>query len=252
MNPIASLLKRLIPARYRPLKYLQRLTRKRSEGRVLGGPFAGMRYVDDSVEGAYIPKLLGIYEVELAGEVESICQRHAGLIVDIGAAEGYYAVGLAFRNPNIRIIAFEMNPAGQLALREMSSLNHVAERVEVRGKCEPEDLIQALGDSPQPVVVCDAEGDESKLLDLQAVPALAKASVLVELHEFVIPGIAEDLKRRFAATHRIKQIWQQPRSHRQFPWRTLGTALLPRSYLEWGVSEWRPERMAWLWMEPHA
>src|SRR5580658_6886249 len=232
MNPIVSLLKKLIPPRYRPLGYLHRLTRRRSEGRVLGGPFAGMRYVDESVEGAYIPKLLGIYEIELAPEVESICQRKVGLIVDIGAAEGYYAVGLALRNPQAKIIAFEMNPAGQAALRQMSSLNKVSDRVEVRGKCEPADLVGALADSAQPVVFCDAEGYEGKLLDPQAVPALANAAVLVELHDFIMPGVTEDLKKRFDATHRIKQIWSQPRSHLQFPWRTLGTALLPRTYLE--------------------
>ena len=32
--------------------------------------------------------------------------------------------------------------------------------------------------------------------------------------------------------------------------RTLGTMALPVSYLDWAVSEWRPERMSWLWMTP--
>ena len=82
-------------------------------------------------------------------------------------------------------------------------------------------------------------------------PALAKAVILVELHDFIIPGITDELKRRFEATHRIKHIWQQPRSRSQFPWRTWGTRLIPNSYLDWSVSEWRPVQMAWLWMEPH-
>jgi hypothetical protein len=251
MKAIVSFLKWLIPARYRPIGYLLHLTRTRTQARVRCGPFAGVRYVDDSVGSAYIPKLLGIYESELVAEVEGICQSKPGLIVDIGAAEGYYAVGLAVRNPQARVIAFEMNPAGQAALREMSSLNKVSDRLEVRGKCEPADLIEALGDTPQPVVVCDVEGYEEKLLDPQAVPALARTRLLVELHDFVVPGITEELKKRFEATHRIEHIWQQPRSRAQFPWSTLGTALLPKSYLDWSVDEWRPERMAWLWMEPH-
>lgn len=252
MKALASSLKSLIPARYRPIGYLLHLTRTRTERRVRSGPFAGVRYVEDSVGSAYIPKLLGIYENELAAEVESICRREPGLIVDIGAAEGYYAVGFALRNPQAKVVAFEMEPAGQAALREMSSLNQVANRVEVRGKCEPADLSAILGDAANPVVICDVEGYEEKLLDLQTVPALAKATILVELHDFIIPGITEELKTRFSATHRIRHIWQQPRSRDQFPWRTLGTSLLPRSYLDWSVSEWRPVRMAWLWMEPYA
>jgi hypothetical protein len=248
---IAEFLKRVIPARYRPIGYLFHLTYSQTGGRVRAGCFKGVKYVKDSVGSAYIPKLLGIYENELFAEVESICQSKPALIVDIGAAEGYYAVGLAVRNPQANVIAFEVEPKGQAALLEMTKLNEVTHRVEVRGKCEPADLSATLGDAPRPIVVCDVEGYEDKLLDPQAVPALAKAAILVELHDFIIPGITEELKRRFAATHRIKHIWQQPRSRSQFPWRTLGTALLPKSYLDWSVNEWRPVQMAWLWMEPH-
>ena len=249
---IASLVRKIVPARFRPIGYLLHLTRERTDCRVMAGPFAGMRYVTDSVGSAYVPKLLGTYESELALQVESICHRKPSLIIDIGAAEGYYAIGLAVRNPQARVIAFEMDVQGQAALREMASLNGVAGRVEIRGKCEPTDLAAVLGDTPSPVIVCDVEGYEQNLLDLKAVPALARATVLLELHDFIIPGITEELLARFSGTHRIEHIWQQPRSREQFPWRTFGTSLLPKSYLDWSVSEWRPVRMAWLWMEPNA
>jgi hypothetical protein len=62
--------------------------------------------------------------------------------------------------------------------------------------------------------------------------------------------VTEELRRRFCGTHRVEEIRQQPRSAKEFPYRTLGTALLPRSYLEWAVSEWRPSLMSWLWMRP--
>ena len=251
MNRMVSFIKQWVPARYRPIGYLLHLTRTRTGGRVRSGPSAGVRYGADSVGSCYIPKLLGIYESELTAEVESLCRRRPALIVDIGAAEGYYAVGLAVRNPQAKVVAFEMEARGQAALREMSALNQVADRVEVRGKCEPADLAATLGTAPQPVVICDVEGYEEKLLDPQRVPALARAVLLVELHDFIIPGITDELKKRFGATHKIKHIWQQPRSRSQFPWRTPGTRLLPKAYLDWSVSEWRPVPMAWLWMEPH-
>lgn len=248
---IASLLRKIVPERFRPIGYLTQLTRERTGCRVRAGSFAGLRYGSNSVGSAYLPKLLGIYERELSAQVESICAAKPGLIVDIGAAEGYYAIGLARRDPQAHIVAFEMETRGQSALREMAGLNNVADRVEIRGKCEAPDLVAALGDTAAPVVVCDVEGYEEKLLDPQAVPALRQATILVELHDFIIPGITEKLKERFGATHRIEHIWQQPRSRADFPWRTLGTALLPKSYLDWAVSEWRPVRMSWLWLVPH-
>jgi len=148
-------------------------------------------------------------------------------------------------------VAFEAEPAGQKAVRKLAALNRVANRVECHGRCQPANLAAVLNQPGLAVVICDVEGDEERLLDPQIVPALAKATILVELHEFIIPGITDTLKARFRATHRLRLIWQQPRSRRQFPWRTLGTTLLPHAYLEWSVSEWRPERMSWLCMEPY-
>jgi hypothetical protein len=155
---IAPLLRKIVPERFRPIGYLTRLTQERTGCQVRSGFFVGMRYGSNSVGSAYLPKLLGIYERELAAQVESICAGEPGLIVDVGAAEGYYAIGLARRNPQTRVVAFEMEPRGQSALREMAGLNGVANRVEVKGKCEAEDLAAALGDTQGAVVVCDVEG----------------------------------------------------------------------------------------------
>jgi predicted O-methyltransferase YrrM len=247
---IASIIRRAVPERFRPIGYLTHLVRERTNCQVRQGPFAAMHYVRDSIGSAYLPKLLGIYERELSQYIEAICAQRPSLIVDLGAGEGYYAVGLASRIPSARLIAFEMDSIGQAVVAQMAALNRVSERVEIRGKCEPLDLAEALGDEPRPVVVCDVEGYEDKLLDPVVVHALCRATILVEVHEFVIRGITDEIHRRFAETHKIEHIWQESRSRSDFPWRTLGTSLLPGSYLDWAVSEWRPERMSWLWMVP--
>jgi hypothetical protein len=247
---ISQVFRKLIPEQFRPIGYLVHLTRQKTGCKVAGGPFNGMRYIQHSAGSAYIPKLLGMYECELNTCVEAICARKPALIVDIGAAEGYFAVGLALRNPQARVIGYEMEDLSREYLNEMVILNEVASRISIRGKCEPADLEAALADDAAPVVVCDVEGYEQQLLDPAAVPALEKAAILVELHDFIVPRITETLQERFSQTHHIIHIWQEPRHRDEFPWKTLGTRLLPTSYLDWAVSEWRPLRMAWLWMEP--
>ncbi|HZR18616.1 MAG TPA: hypothetical protein VFE51_15090 [Verrucomicrobiae bacterium] len=248
-----------MPERYRPIGYLTQLVRRRTSDRVRCGPFASMHYSAGAIGSAYLPKLLGCYERELTTVVEAVCSERPKLIVDIGAAEGYYAVGLARRNPQARVIAFEQNPAGRIALERMCWLNGVHDRVDVRGHCSPADLEPALqgGLEPSPhngkgpFVLCDVEGDEGFLLDPKAVPGLKSAWLLVETHDFIHPGITELLQARFAATHLVQQIWQEPRLGAEFPFQSIGTAMLPKSYLDWAVSEWRPVRMSWLWMKPH-
>jgi hypothetical protein len=245
----AAVIRRIVPARLRPIGYLTHLVQQRTSQQVLQGPFAGMRYVDDSVGSAYIPKLLGLYERELSHCVDAIEALQPEQIIDIGAGEGYYAVGLARRNPAAHMLAFELQSAGRSAIAEHARLNNVEKQIEIRGECTVSALRDALPSSRQSVVVCDVEGAESQLMDPTTVPALSNATILVELHEFVVPGITDELKKRFSSSHHIEHIWQQPRSRADFPWRTLGTSLLPKPYLDWAVSEWRPERMAWLWMQ---
>jgi hypothetical protein len=245
-------LKSLIPEGLRPHAYLRSLVSARTGGRIAAGPFEGMRYVRASVGSAYIPKLLGIYERELSGVVGEILSGSYDRIVDIGAAEGYYAVGLALRMPELLVDAFEMDPEGRVLLTEMARLNGVSARVRAHEKCEAADLRDALRGSRRPLVVCDVEGYETVLMDLDAVPELRNASILLELHEFVHRGVGDLIRSRFDRTHRIHHVAQEDRSVREFPYRSFLTAVMPARYLERAVTEWRPEQMSWYWMEPRA
>lgn len=249
-HPVAAALRRWVPERFRPIGYLTGLVRQRTGDRVRSGPFTGMRYPDRAVNSAYLPKLLGSYERELNGVVEQVCTLSPNLIVDVGAAEGYYAVGFARRNPQARVIAFEATRRGRAALERTARMNGVLARVRVAGRCHIADLQNALAASARAFVICDVEGDERVLLDPTVVRSLRNAWVLAETHEFVKPGVTQELRRRFRDTHRVEEIRQQPRSLKEFPYRTLWTALLPRFYLQWAVSEWRPGLMSWLWMRP--
>lgn len=247
---IVQLLRKCVPSQFRPPSYLARLVRRRTGARVAAGPFAGMNYITQSHGSAYIPKILGIYERELHDCLEDMIQRHPKVLIDIGAAEGYYAVGIARRLPELQVVAYEMDRDGQEKVKMLSNLNDVQDRVEVKGQCEPQELAQALRDVKNAAIICDVEGYEATLLDLELLPALRFATILVELHEFAVPHVTELLRGRFQHSHSIMEIWQEPRSRAEFPYVSLITKLLPTAYLDWAVSEWRPNQMSWLWMIP--
>ena len=217
----AKFARRIIPARLRPIGYLENLAAARTKGRIARGPFAGMRYIGNTAGNTqiHIPKLLGIYERELNPCVERACALNFPLIVNVGAAEGYYAVGMALRNPAAKVIAFEKEVSERLALAQTARLNAVAGRVEIRTKCEQEDLQRLLADAPRALVICDVEGYEAVLLDPIAAPSLQRAFILVELHEFLERGITQRIRQRFWATHEISQIEQQDRTIADFPLR---------------------------------
>ncbi|MEH1827705.1 MAG: hypothetical protein V7L22_20600 [Nostoc sp.] len=230
--------------------YLTHLTQAKTTCKVQAGPFAGMRYIEKSIGSAYIPKLLGIYERELNPFIEKACQLDIQKIIDIGGGEGYYAVGMSLKNPSTQIIVYEMEAKGQDAIAKMAEMNSVVEQLQIFGKCEIEDLKQELSEDTNNLVICDVEGYELILLNPDKVPSLKKTFMLVELHDFISRGLAEEIYSRFESTHQIERICQTERYKNDFPYHTFYTKLLPSSYIDWAVSEWRPELMSWFWMEP--
>jgi 2-polyprenyl-3-methyl-5-hydroxy-6-metoxy-1,4-benzoquinol methylase len=106
---------------------IDRITRaivKRHGLVVLDGPFAGMRYVPQAAGSSLLPKLLGCYEAELHPTLTSVFSLNYRQVVDVGCAEGYYAVGLATRILEARVFAFDtdMQAREYLGLQLISQL----------------------------------------------------------------------------------------------------------------------------------
>ena len=225
------------------------LNRVIARATVCAGPFAGMKYVRSSVGSVLLPKLLGTYERELQPIVEQWCRQPNLLVVDVGAAEGYYAVGLTHRCPTVRCIAFEAEAAGRALIQEMARANGVEQQIDIRGFCTPKMLTDALAGREEMLVIMDVEGAETELLDPVAVPALTECSILVELHPQYHAGIIEQISTRFAQSHQQRLIHEQTRSVDDLPFGRLTLRLFGR-WLVVATAEYRPVRMAWLWMQP--
>lgn len=230
-----------------------RVARALSRGRVHRGPFSGMRYARGSVGSTLPPKLLGTYELELQPAVEAIIAATPDLIVDVGAAEGYYAVGLARAVPAAEVIAFESEERGRRLLRAMAALNAVEGRVRLEGHCTADSLRRALQPGRRTVVVMDVEGAERDLLGPAVLPQLAACMVLVELHEAGAPGVGKALLERFAATHEAERIDQRPRTPGDWPFAEAGWGrVVPAGLRLRCMDEKRGTGMAWLSMRPRA
>jgi hypothetical protein len=243
--------KQLLPVKYYPRNILARQIIQHTGHTVYSGPFRGMKYVGESVGSVYYPKLLGTYERELHRIVDRIIELAPDRIIDVGAAEGYYAVGLALRLERSEVIAFEETNEGRNLLIEMCHLNRVATRVRVQGRCDEQSLLEVVPATGSAVVICDVEGFENELFDSGALAALRRAYLLIELHEFASPGIADRLSSRFATTHNVRRIWQEVRNRVDYPFANWFTKMLPSAYASYQVQEFRPETMSWFWMEPN-
>jgi hypothetical protein len=174
-------------------------------GQVPRGPFEGLKLAPDHRIGELsVAKLLGVYEHELRAVVSAT--DHWERVVNIGSAEGYYAVGFARRVPGRAVTAYDIDANAQTATTRTATLNGVEDRVTVLGECLPEALL-AHADAGA-LFWIDIEGAEEALLLAAPPDRLARSDLLVETHfpSGAFTGVA--VARHFQDTHDITVVRQ--------------------------------------------
>ncbi len=177
------------------------------------GSFTGMKYIRSSVGSVILPKLIGTYENELAEIFEKITHINYTCFIDIGAAEGFYAVGIKkyiLTGAN-KVIAFETSKKGRKLIKKNAQLNNV-EGIIIKGFCDVDALRSALS-IKNTFILADIEGGEYNLLDPDVLN-FANCDLLVEMHPDKIVSKEEMFIKKFSCTHNITPIAQQ---HKNLP-----------------------------------
>lgn len=154
-------------------------------GVVRRGPFAGLKIRLEATWGAgdRAGMLLGLYEKEVV-ETVADALRTRPVFIDIGAADGYYAVGVLKAGLAKRSIAFEMNPKARASIKALAELNGVQDDLEIHSAADAGSLASLSVESfDRCVVLCDIEGAEVFVLNDDALKLLSQAVIVVEIHD---------------------------------------------------------------------
>lgn len=211
--------------------------------RVMSGPFAGMAYLDSARSSALLPKLLGTYEDELHAVLEQMLSHGYDTVVDIGSAEGYYAVGLALRLPHSRVFAYDIDPIALRKCEELAELNGVAQRITFHSRFETARMKDIR--AGRTLVVCDVDGYELELFAERNSPFWAEADLLVELHDFIGKPCRQTVERCLAPTHRLEIVSSVDKDENKLS----DFAFLTPDERRLAVSEIRPHQE---WLIAHA
>jgi len=173
------------------------------EFKIIQGPYKEMQYPHIEItESALVPKIAGSYESQLHNIVEKIIDTSYSDIIDVGCAEGYYAVGFAKRMPKTTVHAFDINKKDVDFCKKMASLNNVS-NITLNHYCSPNTLID-FKHQGKLLVFCDAEGYELELFTEEVISSMEKTDFLIELHDILNPQISTVLIERFSASHYIQ------------------------------------------------
>jgi hypothetical protein len=191
-------------------------------------------------------KILGLYEKELEPVLQDVVNSKPDVVINIGCAEGFYALGLARLVPNAKVFAYDISQRAQEICELGRQLNNLDGAFEIRGYCSADELESLTQHSNRPFVLIDCEGGERDLL-LSKNYDFANVTMIIECHDFLDRRITGDLINKFSRTHSVELIEQGAKN----PFKCELTKGWPESDLWLIVSEERPEKMHWLNLRAH-
>ncbi|MFN9623916.1 MAG: hypothetical protein ACK587_13965 [Cyanobacteriota bacterium] len=188
---------------------------------VIAGLFTGLIMQPQATWGTgdRASHLLGTYEQEVQDIISTYGESYACLI-DVGAADGYYAVGCMLKHLFEHCHAFEVVDRSRLNIRYLAELNQVSAAVTLHGAATSESLASLpLACRNNAFILMDIEGGEFDLLTHAVIRHFNHAFFVVELHPFAHPAgpsAVNNLRDRFRSTHETWTVGQGPRDPGQF------------------------------------
>jgi len=212
---------------------------------VSSGLFSGLTLIDEESWGDLGSKLLGLYESELAPVLKDVIQSAPDIVINVGCAEGFYALGLAKLIPTAKVFAYDIDREARRICAAGAKINALDKALEIRGYCSAEELQRITKSAEHPFAIIDCEGGERELL-LSTSYDYANTRFIIECHDFLDRTITDDLINKFMTTHTIEIIMQGGRN----PFSSDIIKEWAENDLWLVVSEQRPERMRWLNLTP--
>ncbi len=135
-----------------------------------------------------ITHILGVYEDHIMNELIKFSKQNDSVFIDIGAADGYFAVGAAYSGLFKKVYAFEIEEKGRESLNKNAKSNLCDKNILIKSEANFEGLKDIINVHKRAVVLIDIEGDEFNLLNDQTLKLLSNCNIIVELH----PALVKD------------------------------------------------------------
>lgn len=214
---------------------------------VLRGIFRGLRLPEIGAWSDYdiFAKIIGSYENELFPALEKEISASPNIVVNIGASEGYYAVGLKRHLPQANVYTYDIDVNSFPALDRCMALNNVeVVRLSSFDYAKPFANMN-LPESVRALFVIDCEGYENHVVEMPR-SITRVSSYIIELHDLFVPNTTKNLVSFFSETHDLTLISQQKRNPDHFP----ELSELRGSLSALMLDEFRLDDMQWLYAVP--
>lgn len=216
------------------------------------GIFKNLKFCNESWWGKsdLISIYFGFYELQVLEKIDQYRGSKYRFFVDIGAANGYYAIGVLVSNIFSKSYAFEISEHGRRVIKKNAELNGVSSNIEIHSAGTIESILNFdVTFLKEALFLIDIEGGEFELLNEDVLFHLQNSVLIIELHEWLIDnGDSKivDLKNMAQKYFRISELTTGPRNPHHF--KELNILSDDEKWLI--CSEKREKNMTWLVLEP--
>lgn len=171
---------------------------------VESGCFKGLRLAKSKgwAEEDAGTQCLGLYEKEVIDCLEDIQRkRRARYLIDIGGADGYFALGALVSGLFENVIVYEADGHLRERLRKQAEENRVLEKLTIRGMVTEAELLEVVRQiGASCVILCDIEGGEYEIMTTRLIKAIKEIPTIIELHRFTdeMKILFSELRQRIA------------------------------------------------------
>ena len=185
-------------------KALVKLRRKRiskfiyslHDGIISDGKFKGLKLTADTNTsiGVLGLKILGLYEKEIIDYISNL--KSFDTLINLGAGDGFYPLGLLKTKKISKAICFEMTETGRKSILQNAQMNGLSDKITILNKATKTSLrdLTKKENIGRALIICDIEGGEFQYLNKEDFLALKNSTWVIELHDRVL-GLDKKIRK---------------------------------------------------------
>jgi hypothetical protein len=189
------------------------------------------------------PKVFGLYENQILRWIQ---QKKFDLFIDVGAADGYYALGILSSKIASRAVTFEISVNDREITKASAIINNVDDKIFIKGEATSSEIIEVLKSCNNGLIIMDIEGGENNLITSELLEAAKNCCLVIEIHEVVDKDIQFNMLELCKEFHNFEELTGL---ERDFP-RDKFTEKLTDNERSLLLSEGRPYAMSWVALSP--
>ncbi len=159
-----------------------------TKGKVRYGPFRGLSLVNRPWWGGADlgSQCLGLYELEVLSVIDEFSPGQFSCFIDIGAGDGYYAIGMLVAKKVPMALCFEESEEGRQTIQTNHLNNGSVGSLKILGSANAKSILELPEQYfDNAFVLVDVEGYEFDLLTDDVLKKLNSCTIIIEIHNWV-------------------------------------------------------------------